>query len=263
MEAEKKIVLGSEPTSFSWWQILWKTALGLGIGVVIGFLIFIILIMVSGILEPVLQNNGLTAGQALNPLIPLIFVIIAFITTFIGNVLLWGAYNLFYSTKYYDLGKMFSMSLLSNVLIFFVFTPLYLLFYNNINGLFTVLGFHILFAIFACYTHVEILTNPNYWSSHLIGSTIGVSVSALIFLVLVKAGSNAEGATSKQLLILLPAVIWYVIIPLFHDLWEKIYYKFYENGNDFLYLPTLQEIQKQEEVMQEDVTDEDITVNIK
>ncbi len=262
MEAEKVIVLGSEPTSFTWWQILWKTGLGLGIGVVIGFLIFIILIMVSGILDPVLQNNGLTAGQALNPLIPLIFVIIAFITTFIGNVLLWGVYNLFYSTKYYDLGKMFSMSLLSNVLIFFVFTPLYLLFYNNINGLFTVLGFHILFAIFACYTHVEILTNPNYSSSHLIGSTIWVSVSALIFLVLVKTGTNAEWATPKQLLILLPSVIWYVIIPFFHDLWEKIYYKFYENGNDFLYLPTLQEIQKQEEVMQEDVTDEDITVNI-
>lgn len=263
METERNMLLGSEPTSFTWWQLLWKTGLGLGVGIVIGFLIFIILIMVSGILNPVLQNNAASAGQSLNPLIPLIFVIIAFITTFIGNVVLWWVYNLFYSTKYYDLGKMFSMSLLSNVIIFFVFTPLYLLFSSNINGLFTVLGFHILFAIFACYTHVEILTNPNYSSSHLIGATIGISVAAFIFLVILKAGTNTNEATPKQLLILLPSVIWYLIIPFFHDLWEKIYYKFYESGNDFLYLPTLQEIQKQEEIMQEDVTDEDITVNIK
>lgn len=262
MEAEKNIQLGNEPNHFSWWQIVWKTGIWLGVGIAIGFLTFIILLMASGILEPVLENNAMNAWLAINPLIPLIFVIIAFITTFIGNVLLVGVYNLFYSTKYYDLGKMFSMTLLSNVIVFFVFTPLYLLFSTNINGLFTILGFHVLFAIFTGLTHMEILTNPNYSSSHLLGTTIGLSVSALIFLVLVKTWSNAQGATAKQLLILLPAIIGYVFIPFFHALREKVYYKFYENGNDFLYLPTLQEIQKQEAIMHEDVTDDDITVSM-
>ena len=89
--------------------------------------------MVSGILTPALQNNIESAGvTTVNPLVPLILLVIAFIATFIGNVMLAGVYNLLYSTKYYDLGKMFSNSLLANVMIFFIFTPLYLLFYNNI-----------------------------------------------------------------------------------------------------------------------------------
>jgi hypothetical protein len=112
------------------------------------------------------------AQSSVNPLLPLILIIIAFIATFIGNVMLAGIYNLFYPTKYYDLGKMFSNSLLSNVIVFFVFMPLYLLFYNDIQSLFTILAIHILFSIFTSYTHIEFLTNPNYGSSHLIGTTI-------------------------------------------------------------------------------------------
>ncbi|MEI7477490.1 MAG: hypothetical protein WCJ81_03020 [bacterium] len=65
-----------------------------------------------------------------------------------------------------------------------------------------------------------------------------------------------------QYIILLSPVIGYICIPFFHAIWEKIYYKFYENGNDFLYLPTLQEITQQESVTQQDVTNNDITVDV-
>lgn len=152
--------------------------------------------------DQALQNNIESAGiTTVNPLLPLILVVIAFIATFIGNVMLAGVYNLFYSTKYYDLGKMFSNSLLANVIIFFIFVPLYLVYYNNINALFTILGFHILFSIFICYTHVEILTNPNYASSHLMGTTIGIACSAMIYVI------SEKIAGGSQYIILLPSII--------------------------------------------------------
>lgn len=255
--SQKNINLGSEPNYNSWWQVLAKGTIGLGVGIVIGFLIFIILYMVQSMLSQALQNNVESAGvTTVNPLLPLILIVIAFIATFIGNVMLAGVYNLFYSTKYYDLGKMFSNSLLSNVIIFFVFTPLYLLYYNSINDLFIILAFHILFSIFACYTHVELLTNPNYASSHLIGTTVWVAISAMIYLVIEKAVGKS------QYIILLPSMIGYICIPFFHALWEKIYYKFYENGNDFLYLPTLQEITQQENLTSQTTTNSDITVDL-
>ncbi len=254
---QKPINLWSEPNYNSGWQVLAKWTIGLGVWVVIWFLIFIILYMVQSMLSQALQNNVASAGvTTVNPLLPLILIVIAFIATFIGNVMLAGVYNLFYSTKYYDLGKMFSNGLLSNVIVFFVFTPLYLLYYNNINALFMILGFHILFSIFVCYTHVELLTNPNYASSHLIGTTVWVTISAMIYLVIEKS------VWGSQYIILLPSVIWYICIPFFHALWEKIYYKFYENGNDFLYLPTLQEITQQENITSQAVTNSDITVDL-
>lgn len=254
------ISLGSEPNYNSGWQVLAKWAIWLMVGLVIGFLIFIIVYMVQAMMTQALQNNvGNTGATTVSPLLPLILIVIAFIATFIGNVMLAGIYNLFYSTKYYDLGRMFSNSLLSNVIIFFVFIPLYLVFYNNINSLFTVLGFHIIFAIFACYTHVEMLTNPNYSSSHLIGTTIGASVAAMLFILVLGVFKWKD---KNGYIVLIPSFIWYICIPFFHAIWEKVYYKFYENGNDFLYLPTLQEINQQETITNESTSNSDIPVDV-
>lgn len=257
---KENITLWSEPNYNSWWQVLAKLAIGLGVGIVIAFLVFIILYMVNSMMTQALSNNTWSTGATtVNPLIPLILLVIAFIATFIWNVMLAGVYNLFYSTKYYDLGKMFSNGLLSNVIIFFAFIPLYLVYYNSINNLFMVLGFHIIFAIFACYTHVELLTNPNYSSSHLIGTTIWVAVSAMLFIVIQNVFEEKD---KNGYVLLIPPFIWYICIPFFHALWEKIYYKFYENGNDFLYLPTLQEINTQEVMTAQATTNSDITVDL-
>lgn len=265
-QSYNNVQLGSEPNYNTGWQVLAKGGIGLSVGLVIWFLVYIIMTISNQMLNSALSNNVAAAGaQTVSPLIPLILLIIAFIATFIGNVMLTGIYNLLYSTKYYDLGKMFSNSLIANVIVFFVFTPIYLLFFSSIDTLFAILAFHVLFAIFICYTHVEILTNPNYASSHLIGTTIGVSVSALLFLVAWKAvGISTEKSNGIAIyLILLGPLLWYFCIPFFHALREKIYYQFYENGNDFLYLPTLQEISQQEEVTSQATTNEDITVDIR
>jgi hypothetical protein len=257
---KENITLWSEPNYNSWWEVLAKLAIGLWVGIVIAFLVFIILYMVNSMMTQALSNNtGTTGATTVNPLIPLILLVIAFIATFIGNVMLAWVYNLFYSTKYYDLWKMFSNGLLSNVIIFFAFIPLYLIYYNSINNLFIVLWFHIIFAIFTCYTHVEIMTNPNYSSSHLIGTTIWVAISAMLFIVIQNVFEEKD---KNWYILLIPPFIGYICIPFFHALWEKIYYKFYENGNDFLYLPTLQEINIQDKMTNQATTNNDITVDL-
>ena len=79
-----------------------------------------------------------------------------------------GVFNLIYTDKYYDMGKMFSITLLLNVLLFFFFVPLYIVFAANIDTLFLILAMHILLTIFLCYVGIEITTNPNYSASHLV-----------------------------------------------------------------------------------------------
>ncbi len=157
-----------------------KTLLGLIIGIFIAFLIFITLILVGGIIESAITNAA--AGESvINPLLPLMLIIIAFVSIIIGMMLIAGIFNLLYTDKYYDMSKMFSLSLTLNIILFILFIPLYMAFSTNPTQLFFVLGFHIIFAVFASYTVIEMSTNPNYAAVHLIGTTIAMTVALLLF----------------------------------------------------------------------------------
>ena len=48
-------------------------------------------------------SQRISGTMVVNPLLPLILLIIAFVGTFIGSIVLAGIYNLIYSDKYYDL----------------------------------------------------------------------------------------------------------------------------------------------------------------
>lgn len=53
-------------------------------------------------------------------------------------------------------------------------------------------------------------------------------------------------------------------MPLFHSIREKIYYKFYELGNNFMYIPSLEEViaMSQEEVSSDDEENPDTKINV-
>jgi hypothetical protein len=144
-----------------------KTLIGLIIGVVIAFLVFITLILVGGIIQEALKNK-ITGVAQVNPLLPLILIIIAFVGTFVGSIMISGIFNVIYTDKYYDMAKMFSLTLLINVILFILFIGLYLIFAGSIDELFFVLAFHITFTIFVIYSAIEMSTNPNYAAVHLI-----------------------------------------------------------------------------------------------
>lgn len=80
---------------------------------------------------------------------------------------------------------------------------------------------------------------------------IGAAISMIAFVIVAK---SLEG---NQNMLLIPSILGYMLIPFFHSLWEKIYYKFYENGNNFLFIPSLSEVIASEDTA---TSNEDITV---
>jgi len=107
------------------------------IGGLLAFLLFIILTLVGGTFTKLLSSD--TSVFVGNPLFPLLLLIIAFVVTFIGNLLVTGIYNAFYSGRYYNISLMIRTTTIGNVLLFLFFAPLYLLFNGNIDALFFII----------------------------------------------------------------------------------------------------------------------------
>jgi hypothetical protein len=252
------------PYNPSGWQIVGKTMIGLVLWILTGFMIFLIVILVSGALQEAIRGRVSDSLATINPLLSLILLLIAFVSTFIGNTLNTLTYNIFFGSKYYDAGKTFSFVIISNVILLFFFSPLYMMFSDNIQSMFVILGIHVLVAIFVSASIQEFVTNPHYSGSHLIGALLGLSVTIFAFgLVIKSVDLNTSGI--EKILLSMPAFLWYLIMPLFQSIWEKTYYKFYELGNNFMYIPSLEEViaASQAEVWEnEDQDDPDTQINV-
>lgn len=148
------------------------------------------------------------------------------------------------------MSKMFSLTLFANIIVFMFFIGLYLLFANMIEPLFFVLAFHIIFTVFLSIALIEISTNPNYAAVHLLGAAIGLVLAILIFAIAYKFIDINEGS-SVNVLLSLPPVLAYCFVPFWHGLREKIYFKFYEAGNNFFYIPSLNEVLVDEQEVDE------------
>jgi len=252
-------LLEISPHNPSWWHVLLKALIGLIIGIFISFLVFIILILVWGLIEEAISNK-IIGWWATNPLLPLILVIIAFLGTFIGSILLAGIYNVIFTDKYYDMGKMFSLTLFANIITFVIFIPMYVLFAGSIDELFFILAFHIMFTVFLSFCLIEFSTNPNYSAVHMLWSAIGLVIWLLIFAAVYKIIDINVGR-SAQILIALPPVLVYLSLPFWHGIWEKIYYRFYMMWNNFFYIPSLTEVLVDEEI-NDDAEVDDINVEL-
>lgn len=229
-----------EPANPTWWQVFIMFVLGLLVWVFISFLVFIILVLVWGMIQEAI-NTSLAGAQSTNPLLPLILVVIAFLSTFIGSIIVAGLYNLLYTDTYYDMSKMFGLVLTSNIILFVFFIPLYILFSGSIDELFVILAFHIMFSVFIAYTAIQMTSNPNYSGVHLIWSAFGFTMALLVFGLFYRLIDVSQGNTAN-ILLALPPVLIYAALPLFHGLREKLYYKFYISGNNFFYIPSLSEV---------------------
>lgn len=237
-----------EPNNTSVGQIVAKIAIGLVIGLIIAFLVFIVTILFNSAIQQWVRALN-TAGQvAGNPVLPLIFMLIAFIASLSGNTLIGIIYNLLYTNKYYDLSKMLALVVISQIIIFFVLAPIYMVFWDSILGLFIVVAYHIIFGVFISYSLMEFTSNPNYSASDLIGGAIGLCITLLVFLSFYKSFGAAEFGLDNssnqkiKMLIAIPPLLSYTIIPLCYCLREKLYYKFYEMGNNFFFIPSLGDV---------------------
>lgn len=118
--------------------------------------------------------------------------------------------------------------MLTNGLLFFIFAPIYLIFSSQVEILFVVMGFHVVFSIFISANQIEFSSNPNYSGSALIGNTIGLAFAIFVYCMLYKQSLLNGVEKQTYLLMLLPTILGYGLLPLGSSIREKIYYKSYE-----------------------------------
>lgn len=251
--------LGNEPSNISGRQMIGKIGIGIGIGGVITAVLFMITTFVGGMFSSAMVGTG-TPGATSNPILSIILLFIGFISTFIGNLAVGGVYNLFFSTKYINGSKIYGLLLLTNGLLFFIFAPIYLIFSSQVQILFIVLGFHIVFSIFISACQTEFSANPNYSGSSLIGNTIGFAFAIVVYCILYKQSLLNWAEKQTYLLMLLPTILGYTLIPFGASIREKIYYKSYEMGNNAFYLTSVDE--REEVSPEETAKQEENEINI-
>jgi len=235
--------LNKEPNKTSWWQIIGKMFIGLVVGWIIATLLFIVLSFVGSMITDALQQESMNS----NPLLPILLLFIWFLWSFIWNMAVALVYNLFYSKKYYNTSKMLWFILLSNTIILFVLAPLYLIFSKQIEVLFLILGFHVLFSVFISSNQIDFISNPNYAWSALMWNTLWFAVAMLAYGIIHKIANISAIQQQVYLLMGLPSILWFMIIPFCASIREKIYYKFYEMWNNAFYIPSISEIVKDED----------------
>jgi hypothetical protein len=169
----------------------------------------------------------------------------------LGSIFLAALYNALFSNRYYDIGKMVSLALIINSFIFIFAAVLYLVFYNNVEILFFVLMFHIIFSVYITLLLYDTIANPNYSAVFLVGHSIGFFVVLFLIGLMFKFTNISQNAGAVGYFLILPIVFAYFLIPLIEGIWEKLYYKLYEMGNNFLYIPSLEEILVDEEEVEE------------
>ncbi len=240
-------------------QLLGKTSLWLMIGVLIAFLLFLLLSFLGSIFTDALQIGDFVWPS---PLLPLFMLFIGFLITVIGNIIVAALYNVFYSQVYYHSTKMIALLLLTNGILFIILAPIYIAFFVHAEILFFVLWFHILFSIFLSSSQMEFFVHPNYSSSNIIGNTFGFAMCLLIYGLVYRSWLSHGSQSAQQavyLLMLLPSILWFTLMPLCLWLWQKIYYRFYEIGNNGLYIPSLAD-RTEQDVSDEDTDDDDTNV---
>ena len=94
---------------------------------------------------------------------------------------------------------------------------------------------------------------------HLIWSTFWFCISIFVFLLIRKYTDPTNLSKQASILLSVPPLLAYSLIPFLHSIWEKIYHKFYSMWNNFFYIPTIDEILVNEEDNDEiEVDDMDI-----
>lgn len=228
---DQKTNLEIEPNQTSWWELLWKIVIWLLIWWIIATLLFFILSIIWWIFtDSFTQVSDYNTSS--NPILPLLIILIGFLVSFIWNIGICGLYNLFFSRKYFRTRKSIWIIALTNALLLLFLIPIYFIFSTDTNTMFMILWFHVIIWWFLSSLQSEIVSNPNYWASSVIWTTLSFVLIMLAYSIIWKVSINWWSQQKLYLLLLFPPVICYGLLPLWESIWEAIYYKMYELGNN-------------------------------
>lgn len=248
--------------------LIGKTIIWLVIGAVVSMIVFAITILFGNTMSQIIAGLGQVA-QENSPLLWMIMLIIAFLGSMIGNMLVWFVYGMMYGGIYPSIGKLVTYALIVNVILFLVLAPLYIVVYESVSSLFMVLGFHTIFSVFLTSVINETSIDSHYAISSLVWGMLGMSVTVLIFILIYKmvilnSPDLANTATSSQIKIMLsvPALLAYTCMPLAHTIRQKIYTWLYDAGSNFLYAPSWSERVSASQLIQEqEIVEDEINVD--
>ena len=243
-------IFDNAPNDVSIWSFFGKIFIWLVVWICVAALLF-------GTLTAIWWLTWSDDGN-INSMISILLPIIWFVVWFVWNLALALMYNIFFSKRYYNFSKMFWLIFTSSLILFVFFFIIYLLF-KDMHSLYAILWFQIIFELFIAINLIDFLSQPNYSASSLMGNTLWCVLSAIIHLVIISNMSNFN-----ILLIVVSAILAYVMTIFGSWIWDAIYYKFYEWGNNPFYLPSLNELreERQKEENKKEKEDEDVNVEV-
>ena len=102
---------------------------------------------------------------------------------------------------------------------------------------------------------MDFLSKPNYSASSLMWNTLWAALALVVALLI----------TGNTVLVTVSAITTYALTVFGGVLWDAIYYKFYEWGNNPFYLPSLNELreERQKEEVKKAKEEEEVNVDIK
>ncbi|MDR3168809.1 MAG: hypothetical protein LBU27_03480 [Candidatus Peribacteria bacterium] len=208
--------------------------------------------------------GGLLGGETGAPssILGILLAGIGFVAGMLGNMGLALLYNLFFSKRYYTLGKMVGLIFTSSIVIFILTIPLYFLFQQDVGTVFTIFGIQIIFSFFITSNLIEFLAQPNYAASSILGNLLGFMLSTVIYLAIVMNLPRDQVVENLFLFMIVPPLVGYTVIIAGLGIWDAIYYKLFEWGNNPFYLRSLSELREERQAEEMIKQKENESVNV-
>ncbi len=248
------------PNDVTFWSFFGKIFIGIIVWLCVAALLFWTLAALWW-----MTSSG---GSSANPLIKVLLPVVWFIVSFVWNLALAGLYNIFFSKRYYNFGKMCGLIFTSSLIIFVFFFIVYFLF-DKIPELYTVLWFQIIFWLYIALNMMDFLSQPNYSAASLMWNTLWCVLSVVAFLwivsMLVKTDWWTKDPSAMILPITISSIVSYAIMTLGAGIWDAIYYKFFEWWSNPFYLPSLNELreERRKEELKNKKEEEEVNVDMK
>ena len=201
----------------------------------------------------------LTDSWNASPILKVLLAVVWFIVQFIWALALALMYNIFFSKRYYNFGKMVGLIFASSIIFFLFFILIYILF-EQIDDLYFVLWFQVVFWLYISLNLMDFLSQPNYSASSLLGNTLWCILTIVVYLFV-----SQKFNLSYVWISMLAVIFSYSLMIFWAWLWDAIYYKFYEWWNNPFYLPSLNELreERQKEEVKKAEEEEDVNVDMK
>ena len=244
-------IFDNAPNDVTLWSFFGKIFIGVVVWICVAALLF-------ATLTAIWWLTGSDDGN-INSILWVLLPVVWFVVWFVWNLVLAWLYNIFFSKRYYNLGKMFWLIFTSSLILFIFFFLIYVLF-KDMRSLYTILWFQIIFELFISVNLIDFLSQPNYSASSLMGNTLWCVLSVIIHLAIVSSITEFN-----ILFIVLSAVLAYTMTIFGAGIWDAIYYKFYEWWSNPFYLPSLNELreERQKEETKKEKEEEEVNVDMK